>query len=279
MPQCGDWTLARLSLNQATTQRWSLREAVAGCLRAGIPSIGLWRDKVAETGLVESAQLVRESGLRVSSLCRGGMFPAATARERHARIEDNRHAIDEAAALGTNVLVLVCGAAPDRDIDRARAQIEEGIAAILPHAVARGIRLGVEPLHPLYAAERSAIVTLGQALDLIDHLDSTQVGVVIDVYHVWWDPNLYVQIARAAGRILGFHLNDWLVPIVDPLLSRGMMGDGVIEIGRIARAVAATGYGGPIEVEIFNQAIWDRPGDEVLAQIKERFTGLEGIGS
>jgi sugar phosphate isomerase/epimerase len=266
--------MTRLSLNQATTQRWSVREAVAGCLRAGIPSIGLWRDKVAETGLDEATRLVRESGLHVSSLCRGGMFPAATAEERRTRIEDNLRAIDEAAVLGTDLLVLVCGAAPDRDIDRARAQIEEGIAAILPQAIASGIKLGVEPLHPIYAAERSAIVTLGQALDLIDRLDSPQVGVIIDVYHVWWDPNLYAQIGRATGRILGFHLNDWLVPIIDPLLSRGMMGDGVIEIGRIVRAVEATGYHGPIEVEIFNQEIWDTPGDDVLARIKERFSQL-----
>ncbi len=274
MERAGESYLARLSLNQATTQRWSVAEAAAGCARAGIPSIGLWRDKVAETGLVESARLVRESGLRVSSLCRGGMFPAATAKERQDRIEDNRRAIDEAAALGTDLLVLVCGAAPDRDIDRARAQIEEGIAAILPYAITQGVKLGVEPLHPIYAAERSAIVTLGQALDLIDRLDSPRVGVVIDVYHVWWDPTLYAQVARAAGRILGFHLNDWLVPVRDPLLSRGMIGDGVIEIGRIARAVEAAGYRGPIEVEIFNQAIWDSPGDEVLARIKERFSQL-----
>jgi sugar phosphate isomerase/epimerase len=266
--------MTRLSLNQATTQHWSVREAVAGCLRAGIPSIGLWRDKVAETGLAESARLIRESGLRVSSLCRGGMFPAATVTERRARIEDNLRAIDEAAALDTDLLVLVCGAAPDRDIDEARVQIEEGIAAILPHAIASGIKLGVEPLHPLYAADRSAIVTLGQALDLIDRLNSPQVGVVIDVYHVWWDPTLYAQIGRATGRILGFHLNDWLVPIIDPLLSRGMIGDGVIEIGRITRAVEATGYRGPIEVEIFNQDIWATPGDDVLALIKERFSQL-----
>jgi sugar phosphate isomerase/epimerase len=268
--------MARLSLNQATAQRWSVGEAIEGCRRAGIASIGLWRDKVAQTGLAEAARLVRESGLRVSSLCRGGMFPGATAAQRRLRIEDNLRAIDEAAELGTDVLVLVCGAAPDRDIEVARAQIEEGIAAVLPHASACGVRLGVEPLHPMFAADRSAIVMLSQALDLIDRLASAQVGVVIDVYHVWWDPELYAQIARAAGRIMGFHINDWLVPVVDPLLSRGMMGDGVIEIGRIARAVNAAGYRGPIEVEIFNQAIWDMPGDTVLAQIKERYPACAG---
>ncbi|MGH2346244.1 MAG: sugar phosphate isomerase/epimerase family protein [Chloroflexota bacterium] len=267
-------TLARLSLNQATTQRWSVREAVEGCRQADIPWIGLWRDKVAETGLLEAARLVREAGLRVSSLCRGGMFPATTAAGRRARIEDNLRAVDEAATLGTDVLVLVCGAAPDRDLDRARGQIEEGIAAILPHATACGVKLGLEPLHPMFAADRSAIVTLSQALTLIDRLDSTQIGVVIDVYHVWWDPELYTQIARATGRIVGFHINDWLTPVGDTLLSRGMMGDGVIEIGRIGRAVEAAGYGGPVEVEIFNRTIWDTPGDIVLTRIKERFARL-----
>jgi sugar phosphate isomerase/epimerase len=269
---------ARLSLNQATTQHWSVREAAAGCRRMGVPFIGLWRHKVAETGLDAAARLVRSAELGVSSLCRGGMFPAATAQERRARIEDNLRAIDEAVALGAPVLVLVCGAAPDRDIGAARAMIEEGIAAILPYAVERGITLGVEPLHPMFAADRSAIVTLAEALDLVQRLASPQAGVVIDVYHVWWDPDLYVQIARAAGRIVGFHINDWLLPVTDPLHSRGMMGDGVIELGRIARAVDAAGYRGPIEVEIFNHAIWDLPGDTVLAQIKERYHSILGSG-
>lgn len=263
--------LTRLSLNQATTERWDVREAIEGCRRAGIPAIGLWRHKVAATGLAESARLVRDAGLRVSSLCRGGMFPAATAAERRARIADNLRAIDEAAALGTEVLVLVCGPAPDRDIDAARAMVEDGIAAILPRAEARGITLGIEPLHPVFAADRSAIVTLGQANDLRLRLGSAQLGVVIDVYHVWWDPDLYAQIARAAGHIVGFHLNDWLAPVGDPLLSRGMMGDGVIELARIARAVDAAGYRGPIEVEIFNRSIWDMPGDATLALMRERY--------
>jgi sugar phosphate isomerase/epimerase len=267
---------ARLSLNQATTQRWSVREAAEGCRRAGIGSIGLWRDKVADAGLAQSARLIRECGLRVSSLCRGGMFPASTTAARRARIDDNRRAIDEAAELGAPVLVLVCGAPADRDIDGARRTIEEGIAAIVPYAAERGVTLGIEPLHPMFAADRSAIVTLGQALDILDRLGSPGIGVVIDVYHVWWDPQLYQQIARANGRIVGFHLNDWLAPVADPLRSRGMIGDGVIEIGRIARAVDAAGYQGPIEVEIFNQSIWDMPGDIVLARIVERYQAILG---
>lgn len=263
--------LSRLSLNQYTTQRWTLREAVEGCARAGIPWLGVWRDKVAEMGLAASARLVRDAGLGVSSLCRGGFFPAATAAERETRIDDNRRAIDEAAELGTDLLVLVCGPAPDHDIEAARGMVEEGIARLLPYASERGIRLGIEPLHPMFAADRSVVVTLGQATSLAERFASPTVGVVADAYHIWWDPDLYPQITRAGRRIVAFHVSDWLVPPPDFLMGRGMMGDGVIELRRIRAAVDAAGYTGPIEVEIFNQAIWNMPGAEVLRLISERY--------
>lgn len=263
--------LARLSLNQMTTQRWGVREAVEGCVRAGIPAIGLWREKVALTGLHESARIVRDAGLRVSALCRGGWFPAASAAERQERIDDNLRAIEEAATLGTDVLVLVCGPAPDRDIVAGRAMVEDAIAQILPHAIAHGIKLGIEPLHPMFAADRSVIVSLGEANRLAAKFPAQHVGVIIDVYHVWWDPDIYALIEQAAGRIFGFHVNDWLKPPFDTLNGRGMMGDGVIELRRLRHAVDAAGYNGPIEVEIFNQAIWDRPGDEILALMCKRY--------
>jgi sugar phosphate isomerase/epimerase len=263
--------LSRLSLNQATTKRWSLPEAVDGCVRANIPWIGLWRDKVAETGLTQSTRIVRDAGLRVSSLCRGGFFPAATAPERQARIDDNRRAIDEAAELGTNLLVLVCGPAPDRDLLAARAMVAEGIAQLVPYAIEHGVRLGIEPLHPMYAADRSVIVTIGEAMTIVEQLQTPQVGVVLDTFHIWWDPQLDAQIQRASGHILGFHLCDWLVPLPDVLLGRGMMGDGMIDLRRIRTAVEAAGYTGPNEVEIFNQAIWDAPGDAVLDTMCARY--------
>lgn len=262
--------LSRLSLNQATTQNWSLKQAAEGCARAGIPWIGLWRHKLAETGTTAGARIVRDAGLKVSSLCRGGFFPAATNAERQARIEDNRRAIDEAAELGTDVLVLVCGPAPDRNIQAAREMVRDGIAALVPYAHEHGVKLAIEPLHPMFAADRSVIVTLAQALDIAEQFDA-QVGVAIDVYHVWWDPEVYSQISRAEGRILGFHVNDWLVPTPDLLLGRGMMGDGVIELRRLRVAVEQAGYSGPIEVEIFNQTIWDADGDAVLAQMCQRY--------
>lgn len=264
--------ISRLSLNQKTTNNWGVREATEGCVRAGLSWIGLWRDKVAETGLEESARIVREAGLRVSSLCRGGMFPAETARERRTRLDDNLRALDEAAALGTDVLVLVCGPAPDRDLGTARAAVEDGIERLVPYAAERGVKLGIEPFHPALLTERSVVVTLAQALDIAERFAPREVGVVVDVYHVFWDPDLYSQILRSSGRVLGFHINDWLVPTRDPLLERGMMGDGVIELRRIRAAVEAAGYGGPIEVEIFNPAIWDRPGDDVLTTAKERYS-------
>lgn len=261
--------IERLSLNQITCNNWTLREAIEGCERAGIGWIGVWRHKIED--LDGSVRVLQNSGLRVSGLCRGGMFPAATRAERQIRIDDNLRAIDEAAALGTDVLVLVNGPAPDRDIQGARTMVEEGISAVLQHARDRGVKLGVEPLHPMYAAERSVIVTLGEANRLVRRLDSDQVGVVVDVYHIWWDVDIYQQIEDAAGSIVAFHVCDWLVPTTDLLMSRGMMGDGVIEIRRMREAVERSGYKGPIEVEIFNQQVWDTPGDEVLETMKDRF--------
>jgi sugar phosphate isomerase/epimerase len=264
-------SLQRLSLNQITTENWNIRQAAEGCARSEIPWIALWRHKVTEMGLLESKRLVRDAGLQVSSLCRGGMFPAATAEDRRLRLDDNRRAVEEAAELGAEVLVLVCGPAPDRDIDSARKWVAEGIEQLVPFAEKHGVKLGIEPLHPMYAAERSVVVTLAQANELARPYRPDQVGVVVDVFHVWWDPDLYNQINRSSGRILGFHVSDWIVPTPDLLMGRGMMGDGVIEIRRIRQAVEAAGYQGPIEVEIFNRAIWDTPGEEVLAMMKERY--------
>jgi sugar phosphate isomerase/epimerase len=266
--------LARLSLNQITTQPWSLREAVEGCAGAGVGWIGVWRDKVQATGTAEAARLLRSAGLRASSLCRGGFFPAPTVTERRARIDDNRRAIDEAAEVGADVLVLVAGPPPDRDLEAARRMVEDGIAELLPYADERRVRLAIEPLHPMYAADRACVNTLRQALDLCDALGDG-VGVAIDTYHVWWDPELEAQIARAGERILAHHICDWLVPTRDLLLDRGMMGDGVIDFQRIRRWITAAGYRGTQEVEIFSAADWwKRPGDEVVRVCIERYNSV-----
>jgi sugar phosphate isomerase/epimerase len=259
----------RLSLNQITTSRWSVREAAEGCARAGIGTIALWRDKVAEAGGARAAAaIVRDAGLQLSSLCRGGFFPAADAAGRAAAIDDNRRAIEEAAVLGAPVLVLVCGGLPEgsRDLPAARAMVRDGLAAVAGEAAACGVRLGVEPLHPMYCADRSVVTTLAEANALADELDG--VGIVIDAYHVWWDPDLEAQVARAGARIAGFHVCDWVVPLpAGALLGRGLPGDGCADLVRLRAAVDAAGYAGPIEVEVLNQAVWDTPGDDVLARL------------
>lgn len=262
--------MARLSLNQATTPSWSAIEAIEGCARHGIGWIGLWRGPVAEAGLEATARQVRESGVRVSSLCRGGFFPAETAQAREERLDDNRRAIDEAATLGTDVLVLVCGGMVGRDLAGSRRMVADGIAALVPYARERGVRLAIEPLHPMFAADRSVICDLGQAVALSARVDAG-VGVVVDAYHVWWDPQLYAHLARGRERILGLHVDDWLSPPPDVLRGRGMMGDGCIDLHGLYAAVTGGGYDGPVEVEIFNDAVWQRPGDEVLAEMRDRY--------
>lgn len=261
----------RLSLNQATVQRWGAVEAIEACARHGIAHVGLWRDKVAADGLPRVRRALAETGVLVSSLCRGGFFPAPDEAGRRARLDDNRTALDEAAALGTDVLVLVCGGVVGRDLAGSRAMVEAGIAALAPEAAELGVRLGIEPLHPMFAADRSVVCTLDQALGIAQRVGSPAVGVVLDAYHVWWDDRVWDDVARAGERIVGFHVDDWIAPLPDPLLGRGLMGDGVIDLRALRAAVDAAGYRGPIEVEIFLQELWDAPGDDVVRRVKARF--------
>jgi sugar phosphate isomerase/epimerase len=271
-------TTSGLSINLATVRKqWNLREAVEACVRHGITAIDPWRDQVAAIGLDESVRAIKDNGVRVTGYCRGGMFPAANAAGRQAAVDDNKRAIDEASALGAECLVLVVGSLPEgsRDIGAARQMVADGIAAILPHARSNNMPLAIEPLHPMYAGDRACVNTLAQALDFCRVLGDG-VGVAIDTYHVWWDPDLEAQIARAGSgnRIFAYHICDWLIPTRDMLLDRGMMGDGVIDLPRIGAAVAKAGYRGYTEVEIFSAANWwTRPGDEVLRTCIERFSG------
>ncbi|MCO1617942.1 sugar phosphate isomerase/epimerase family protein [Micromonospora tulbaghiae] len=269
-----DPRLARLSLNQRTTRRWSVAEAVDGCVRAGIPAIGLWREPVAEIGVPAAARLVTGAGLRVSSLCRGGFLTAADEAGRIEALADNRRAIDEAAALRAACLVLVVGGLPpgSRDLPGARRRVADALAELAPYAAERGVRLALEPLHPMYCADRAVLSTLGQALDLAEAFPAEQVGVVVDTFHVWWDPDVWRQIARAGTRIASFQVCDFLTPLpADVLLGRGMMGDGHIDFPPLRRAVEAAGYSGDIEVEIFNAEVWDTDPDRVLATMTARY--------
>lgn len=273
----------RLSLNQATVKRLNLAEAVDGCVRAGIPAIGLWRDRVQEIGIEAAAKILRASGLEVTSLCRGGFLTAATAEGRAAALADNRRAVLEAAGVGTGVLILVVGGLPvgSKDLPAARATVAEAIADLAPFAAEHGVKLAIEPLHPMFCADRAVVSTLGQALDLADAVQAetgcANVGVCVDTYHVWWDPEVFAQIARAgrAGRIHAFQVCDFLVPIpADALLGRGHVGDGVVDIAAFARAVRDAGYTGYTEVEIFNREVWDTPGEQTLRTLIDRYEKL-----
>jgi sugar phosphate isomerase/epimerase len=269
-------SLRWLSLNTATVrEQWDLRQAVDGCVRHGIPGIAPWRDQVQAVGAKEAGALIGDHGLQVSGLIRAGLFTAPDAAGRQAAIDDNLRAIDEAAAIGAQCLVVLGGGLPEgsKDLAGARAQVRDGIARILPHARAAGVPLAIEPLHPMYATERCCINTLAQANELCDALapDDPMLGVAVDVYHVHWDPELAAQIARAGPRILAFHVCDWLAPTKHMLLDRGMMGDGLIDIPHIRGLVEATGYAGPIEVEIFSQDWWRRAPDDVLRLVAERY--------
>jgi sugar phosphate isomerase/epimerase len=267
--------LGRLSLNQRTTASWSLPEAIKGSVDAGLGAIGIWREQLAEIGIDEACRLVAQSGLRVSSLCRGGFFTnpaeAQTAETR------NREAIDEAAALNAATLVLVPGGLPpgDRDLHAARDRVSRGIEQLVPYARELGVNLGIEPMNPIYAADRGVISTLRQALDIAERFETNDVGVVVDTFHLWWEPGIADQVQRAGERIVSYQICDWITPLpADTLLARGMMGDGHIDFAAFTQSVARAGYRGDVEVEIFNADLWAAPPAEVVDTMAKRYLDL-----
>jgi sugar phosphate isomerase/epimerase len=268
---------SRLSLNQATVKPLTLTQTLDLCLRYEIPAVGLWRDRVAELGLGESAAAVHRSGLHVSSLCRGGFFTHPDADGRAAALASNRAAIEEAAALEADALVLVSGGlvTGSRDLGLARRMITDAIAELVPRAQELGVRLGIEPLHPMFCADRCVLVRLGDAVDLALQFPADAVGVVVDTYNVWWDSAVAADVARASGRIVSYQLGDWVSPLpADALLGRAHLGDGSIDFGPITRQVLAAGYTGYAEVEIFNQQVWNTPAGETASTVKARFAAL-----
>ncbi|MCG7205811.1 sugar phosphate isomerase/epimerase family protein [Streptomyces arenae] len=259
-----------------TVKQLSIPELADACLELGVPGVGLWREPVRSHGVEATAKLVREAGLTVTTLCRGGFLTATDPAERVAALADNRRAVEEAAALGTEVLVLVSGGLPagSRDLGAARERIADALAELGPYAEQHGVRLAIEPLHPMFAADRCVVSTLTQALDLAERFPAHQVGVTVDTYHIWWDDQAPAQIARAGagGRIHTFQLADWTTPLPAGVLNgRGQIGDGAIDMREWRGYVEAAGYTGPIEVELFNDALWARNGREVLAETAERF--------
>ncbi|MET8943939.1 sugar phosphate isomerase/epimerase family protein [Streptomyces sp. NPDC004542] len=259
-----------------TVKQLSLPELADACRDLGVTNVGLWREPVQAYGLQATAKLVRDAGLTVTTLCRGGFLTATDPTERAAALADNRRAVDEAAALGTEVLVLVSGGLPAgaKDLHGARERIADALAELGPYAEDHGVKLAIEPLHPMYAADRCVVSTLAQALDLAERFPAHQVGVTVDTYHIWWDDTAPAQIARAGagGRIHTFQLADWTTPLPEGVLNgRGQIGDGAIDMREWKGYVEAAGYAGPIEVELFNDGLWARDGREVLAETAARF--------
>ena len=269
----------RLSLNRWTFRTTPLQDFLEATTSRGIWAVGLWRQDVAEVGLDALRRRVDDAGLRVSSLCRGGFLTASAEADRAAALEDNRRAIDEAAGLGAPTLVLVVGGVDraDKDLVGARARVAEAVAELAPYAEQRGVTLSLEPLHPMFAADRAVLSTLDQALDIAEASGSPAAGVVVDTYHVWWDPYLAraIQRAAASGRLFAYQVCDWNLPLAEePLNSRGYMGDGYIDFSSITRMIAAAGYTGDIEVEIFNEDVWATPADGSARIIAERYEQL-----
>ncbi|GEO05119.1 xylose isomerase [Adhaeribacter aerolatus] len=264
---------SRLCVHTITTKPWPLEKAAKEFSAAGVSGITVWRDTLAGKNINHARQMLLDLNLEVVSLCRGGFLPALEPAKRQAAIDDNLKAIDEAAALGAPHVVLVCGAVPGQPLTESRKQIQEGIAACLDHAAAAGVKLAIEPLHPMYADDRSAVNTLAQANDMAEALNSPWVGIAVDVYHLWWDPDLENQIKRCGqnGNLMAFHICDWNTPTTDLLNDRGLMGEGCINLKEIRGWVEATGFTGYNEVEIFSHKFWAQDQHEFLNKIKEAY--------
>ncbi|MCP8709212.1 sugar phosphate isomerase/epimerase family protein [Streptomyces sp. AC04842] len=268
--------LTRFSINQMTVKQLTLPDLVTACRDFRIPAVGLWREPVQEYGVEAAAKLVRDAGLAVTTLCRGGFLTAVDADERAAALADNRRAVDEAASLGTDTLVLVSGGLPPgtKDLRAARERIADALTELAPYAEDHGVKLAIEPLHPMFASDRCVVSTLTQALDLAERFPAHQVGVTVDTYHIWWDDTAPEAIARAGAqnRIHTFQLADWITPLPEGVLNgRGQIGHGAIDMREWQGYVEAAGYTGSIEVELFNEELWARDGRELLAETARRW--------
>ena len=264
---------SRLCVHTITTKGWGLEEAVEHYAEAGVSGITVWRQWLEGKDPAKAGDLIRSAGIEVVSLCRGGFYPALEEKSREDSIEDNKRAIEDAAAMGAPLVVLVCGAVPGQSLIESRKQITDGIAATLPLAEAHGVKLGIEPLHPMYADDRSAINTLATANDVCEDLNHPLVGIAFDVYHLWWDPELEVQTQRMldANRLFAYHVCDWMTPTTDLLNDRGLMGEGCIDLRGIRAMVERNGFNGMIEVEVFSNRWWGQPTHEFLKTIKESY--------
>jgi sugar phosphate isomerase/epimerase len=264
---------SKLCIHTITNKPWSLAEAVDNYAEAGVKGITVWQNAVPDKNFKAAGNSIRANGLAIISYCRGGFFSDPDAEKRAHAIEENKKMIAEASEIGAPVLVLVCGSSPTQSLKDSRTQIKEGIEALLPMAQNEGVKLAIEPLHPMYADNRSAINTLGQANDLAEYFNSPWIGVAVDVYHLWWDPDLEKEIARCGrnDNLLAYHICDWKIPTTDLLLDRGLMGEGCIPLKRIKKWVESAGFEGYHEVEIFSSHYWQMDQGKFLEQITEAY--------
>ena len=265
--------LSKLCVHTITTKPWNINDAAKNYAASGVKGITVWRDALTGRNIRQTGQMLREHDLSIVSLCRGGFFPSVDLEKRKLALDDNRKAIEEAFDLGTQLIVLVCGADPVQSLEDSRKQIQDGIAELIPEASAAGIKLAIEPLHPMYADSRSAINTLSQANNMTEALNSPWVGVAVDVYHLWWDPNLEKEIERCGknNALLAFHICDWKTPTIDFLNDRGLMGEGCIPIRKIKTWVENAGFKGYHEVEIFSSKYWKMDQSEFLKKIVKAY--------
>jgi len=264
---------SKLCIHTMTTKPLSLQECVENYHAAGIQGITIWRNVLEGQNLRDCKIIVDNNHLNVAGVARGGFFPSVEAEKRQTAIDDNLFAIEQSAAVGAPVLVLVCGADGRQPLEKSREQIKEGILKILPEAKAAGVKLAIEPLHPMYAGDKSAINTIAQANDMTEEINSEFVGIAVDVYHLWWDNNLKNEIKRCGknNNLLAFHVCDWNVPTTDFLTDRGLMGDGCIDVPQIRGWVEETGFSGYNEVEIFSDKYWATDQNQYLEKIKNAY--------
>ena len=263
--------LSRLAIHTMTTKPWDFPSACSKYAAAGVPGVGLWRQWLEGGPLAKTKQMLDDHGLKAVSLVRSGFFPYQTSAEKQAAFDDNIKALDEAAAVGAPQVVLVCGAKPELSLAENRRHITEGIASLVEYASQVGVKLSIEPLHPMYADCRSAINTIGQCNDMLDQIGDNWIGIAADVYHIWWDPCLEREVERAGKRIIGFHVCDWMTPTTDLLTDRGLMGEGCIDNRALRQLVEKTGFDGPIEVEVFSTRHWETDQDEYLEKIIQAY--------
>ena len=265
----GNRDLSRLCIHTITTKPWDIHTAIQKYSQAGVGGISVWRDTLEEKNIPSVAQEIKDANLQAVALVRGGFYTSQNKSDRQNAIDENKKIIDECAAIGAPMVVLVCGATPGQSVAEDLKQIEEGISATMDHAKQANVTLAIEPLHPMYADIRSSVSTMKAANDLCEAIGGNNVGVAVDAFHVWWDPEFQSELARCGknGHLSGYHICDWKLNMKDMLNDRGLMGEGVIDLKTMSRQVDEAGFTGFYEVEVFSHHWWAQDQDEYLKQI------------